>query len=168
MEENHIRAEEIAKRPIKILQKTKDELDREIKLALPKKSEKERNYFIKVFNQSSAAGYGNWLNDDDSFEEIAVPAIPSGAEFGVRISGDSMEPQINDGDIVFVKRQPTIDIGEIGIFIVDNEAYCKQLAFRNNQYYLHSLNNRYRDIPLSGESIYTVGLVLDCFKENEE
>ena len=117
---------------------------------------------LKVFRHASAAGLGNYLPDDsdDNFEMVRVPSIPYGVEFGVRISGDSMEPEIFDGDIAFVKRQPNLDIGDIGIFIYNGDSYCKQLVYKNNNYYLHSLNGKYRDIPLYGDSIYCVGKVI--------
>lgn len=115
--------------------------------------------YIKVLNQAASAGTGDYM-DDDAYEEIAVPAIPRGAEIGYRINGDSMEPKIHDGDIVFVKRQPHVDVGEIGIFVHDGEVFCKQLIFRNGEYYLHSLNKNYEDRLLFGDSSYTIGKVI--------
>ena len=162
MEQRHARADEFAKQPIKILQKTRQEVDNEIRLTLSKKPDKEKSKLFKVYTQSAAAGYGNYVDDSD-FDMVAVPCIPRDAEFGVRISGDSMEPQIFDRDIVFVKRQPAVDIGQVGIFILDGEAYCKQLAFANNKYFLRSFNPEYSNIPLTTQSIYTVGLVLDRY-----
>ena len=86
--------------------------------------------------------------------------MPNGAEFGIRIQGDSMKPKINDGDIVFVKRKLDLEPGEIGIFIYNGNSYCKQLAYKDETYYLHSLNGKYNDIPLYGDSIYCVGKVI--------
>ena len=120
----------------------------------------KRGEMLKVYNQAAAAGYGNYLSDDDNYKMVSVPCIPVGVEFGIRIQGDSMEPEISDGDIVFVKRQPSVDLGEIGIFIYDGDAYCKKLVYRDNHYYLRSLNKKYKDIPLYGDSIYTVGKVI--------
>ena len=169
LEYRHVSAVAQGEVLIKILPKTKKELDELIKRSLAKKSSEEKAKYIKVYNQSAAAGYGNYLSDDDQFEMVKVPVIPFGAEFGIRISGRSMEPRINDGDIVFVKRQSRIEIGEIGVFIYDNEAYCKQLIYKDNKYYLHSFNvdsKKYPDIQVMSESVYTVGLVLDNFHED--
>lgn len=166
LELNHIYSFKQGETSIKILPKTKVEMEAAVEFALNKKSAYEKEKFVKVFNQSAAAGYGNFI-DDDSFEMVAVPSIPHGAEFGIRISGDSMQPQINDGDIVFVKRQASLNVGEIGIFIYNGDAYCKQLEYRDNTYYLHSLNNKYKDIPILSDSIFTVGMVLDSYNENE-
>ncbi|MCL2797708.1 MAG: helix-turn-helix domain-containing protein [Firmicutes bacterium] len=131
-----------------------------IKMARPRRQ--DRGEMIKVYNQSAAAGFGNSLSDDsdDDYKMVSVPTIPVGAEFGIMISGDSMEPDIHDGEIAFVKRQTTIDIGDTGIFIYDGDAYCKILAFYDGNYYLRSANKAYGDIPLFGESIYCVGKVV--------
>jgi phage repressor protein C with HTH and peptisase S24 domain len=160
LELNHIHAVKQGETPIKILQKTKEQADADVRQKLKSKADTE--YFLKIFNQSAAAGYGNYI-DDSGFETVAVPCIPRGTEFGIRISGDSMQPQINDGDIVFVTRQASVEVGDIGIFIYNGDAYCKQLAYHDNTYYLHSLNGKYKDIPILDDSIYSVGRVLDNY-----
>ena len=160
MELHHVKANAQAEQPIKVLKKSKQELEDFIALDLETKTDEERKTYIKVYNQSAAAGYGNYV-DDDSFETIAVPSVPIGAEFGVRISGDSMETDIKDGDIVFVKRTAQINIGEIGIFIYEGDAFCKRLDYHDGTYYLRSLNKKYKDIPILGDSIYCVGEVVD-------
>lgn len=122
------------------------------------KAEKISSRTLKVFLQPAAAGTGNYL-DDDSFEEILFENPPLQADFGVRIAGDSMQPQINDGDIVFVKQQATICEGEIGIYVIDGDAFCKKLLSKNGEYFLHSLNPSYNDFPLS-ENAFLVGKVI--------
>ena len=143
MELRHVRANAQGEMPIQIIQRTE----------CPK---------LKVFNQPSAAGHGNYLTDNgnEDYEMVSVPCIPVGVEFGIRISGNSMEPNIKDGDIVFVKRQPSIELGETGIFIYDNAAYCKKLVYWNGGYYLRSTNKDYKDIPISSDNIYCVGKVV--------
>ncbi|MCL2798514.1 MAG: XRE family transcriptional regulator [Firmicutes bacterium] len=144
MELRHVRATAQGETPIKIIP--------------PKK----HGELLKVYNQPAAAGYGTYLSDDcdGDYEMVSVPSIPVGVEFGIRIQGDSMEPRISDGEIVYVKRQPAVEIGEIGIFIYNGEAYCKKLAYRDNYYYLRSLNSEYEDIPISSDDIYCVGKVV--------
>jgi len=143
MELRHVRAAAQGEKPIRVT--------------------KKRGEMLKVYDQPAAAGYGNYLSDDcdNAFEMVSVPCIPVGVEFGIRIQGDSMTPDISDGDIVFVKRQPSIDIGETGIFIYDGDAYCKKLVYRDNHYYLRSTNSKYKDVALSGDDIYCVGKVID-------
>ena len=64
---------------------------------------------------AASAGTGSFL-DEGSFEPMRVRAdeVPEGAQFGVRVSGDSMEPVYHDGQIVWV-----------GIFVYDGEGYIK-------------------------------------------
>jgi len=39
-----------------------------------------------------------------------------------------MPPKINNGDTAFVKRQFSLDVGDMCIFIYNNEAFCKQFT----------------------------------------
>ena len=74
--------------------------------------------------------------------------VPINANFGVRISGDSMEPQFSDGQIVWVHQQQIIEDGEIGIFIYNGDAYCKKYKSDSNGVYLISLNPQYSPIQV--------------------
>lgn len=80
----------------------------------------------KVSLLGVAAGSGEFL-DDENFETISFPAasIPPGAEFGIRVSGDSMEPVYQDGQIVWVKQVEHLAVGEVGIFICDGDGFIK-------------------------------------------
>ena len=55
-------------------------------------------------------------------------SIPDGAEFGVRVSGDSMEPVYHDGQIVWVQQCETLRTGEVGVMIYDGQGYIKAYA----------------------------------------
>ena len=52
---------------------------------------------------------------------------PEDTTFGVRISGDGMEPEFHDGQIAWVLQQESVANGEIGIFSLNGEAYIKKL-----------------------------------------
>ena len=62
------------------------------------------------------------------FQQIQVPAssVPAGAEFGIYVSGDSMEPRYHSGQIVRVKRCEELECGDIGIFVYDDCGYLKK------------------------------------------
>lgn len=66
--------------------------------------------------------------------------------FMLRVKGDSMEPFIENGDLVVVKRQPYADPGDIVAAIIHDEATVKQLLIKDRQYILHPLNPSYEDI----------------------
>ncbi len=73
-----------------------------------------------------SAGTGNYL-DESSFEMVSFPSssVPPKADFGVRVSGDSMEPAYHDGQIVWVQQCEQLNIGQVGIFVYDGEGYIK-------------------------------------------
>ena len=119
---------------------------------------------IKVYSQPAAAGLGNYLDEPDyRIEQYPPKVIPQKTDFGVIISGDSMEPKIHDGGTVFVRAMPAIDPGQIGIFVLDGKAYCKKLAVdhENREIRLVSLNPAYEDISVNPFSTFkTLGRVL--------
>ncbi|MBR5381268.1 MAG: LexA family transcriptional regulator, partial [Oscillospiraceae bacterium] len=73
-----------------------------------------------------SAGTGAFL-DEGNFEMLDFPAdkVPEGADFGVRVSGDSMEPTYHDGQIVWVHECESLSPGEVGVFIYDGEGFIK-------------------------------------------
>lgn len=104
---------------------------------------------LPLYHISVSAGTGQFL-DSDHYDMIEVDEnVPIHANFGVRISGDSMEPQFSDGQIVWVHQQQTIDDGEIGIFIYNGDAYCKKYKTDCNGVYLISLNQEYAPIQIA-------------------
>ncbi len=94
-----------------------------------------------------SAGYGFELDDGDNWETIEISDTPEArrADYALTISGNSMEPVYYDGDIVLVKAQDTVEMGQIGIFILDGSGYIKKYCGDH----LVSLNEDYDDMPLS-------------------
>ena len=106
---------------------------------------------LPLYSLAVSAGTGQFLDGED-YEMIDVGAeVPDGANFGVRVSGDSMEPEFHDGDTVWVRQQRSLMTGEIGIFLYDGNAYLKELVVRGERMALHSLNVKYNDIIISPE-----------------
>jgi SOS-response transcriptional repressors (RecA-mediated autopeptidases) len=80
---------------------------------------------ILLFDLPSAAGITAPIDNHD-FDIIEVnESVPYDADFAVKISGDSMAPYIIDKDIVYVRRQQSVDTGDVGIFSVNGAMYCK-------------------------------------------
>lgn len=116
-----------------------------------------------VYDYPAAAGLPLYAESD--FERVSFPEdeIPSGADFGIRISGDSMEPTIHDGDIVWVRKQPEISNGQIGIFMLGDSSVCKRARCRADGRItaLESDNPTYKPIKNSDlEDLRIVGKVL--------
>lgn len=116
----------------------------------------EKSNYIRIYDSAVSAGTGLYI-DYDSYETVETDDDVQSGDFAVRVSGDSMTPRFCDGDIVLVESAPRVEIGEIGIFIVDSQAYIKQLG--NNC--LISLNSKYPPIDISKtESVYCQGKVI--------
>lgn len=114
---------------------------------------------VSISLQPAAAGRGNFIDSAD-WEVIEADA-PAYADFGIRISGDSMEPLIHSGDVVWVKRQEVIESGEIGIFMLNDNAYCKKLERHGSETLLISLNPKYEPIKINeSDNISVYGKVL--------
>jgi len=127
----------------------------------------ESHVTLQVFGQRASAGLGSYLSDDsnDDYETMRFMATPISrrADFCVKIKGESMEPKICDGDIVFVRAVPKVDVDNVGIFVYEGEAFCKRLRHdpKRNAYHLESLNKAYAPKQiLNPEGLRTVGLVI--------
>ena len=101
----------------------------------------------------AAAGTGFYFEDIPT-DTIEAPYCEN-ADFIIGVSGDSMEPTYNDGDLVYVEKCQIVHTGDVGIFIVNNEIYIKE-AGENG---LISHNSKYDPIPGS-ENIICIGKVL--------
>ena len=117
----------------------------------PEVSYKQKVIRIKrqmpLYDLPASAGTGVFL-DSDSYTLIDVDeTVPENANLAVRISGDSMTPLYTDGQIVYVRQQPDLKPGEIGIFVLNGEAYCKKLE-TDGGIKLISLNPNYKPIKV--------------------
>ena len=112
---------------------------------------------IPYYDLPASAGTGNYLEAEyPTYMEIPQEEIPPGADFAVRIAGDSMEPDFFDSDIVFVKRGE-VRRGDVGIFVINDEGYIKELG----DGVLISRNKKYADIEISeNDSQYILGKVV--------
>lgn len=113
---------------------------------------------IAIYETRVSAGVGNFLEDGPYKEyEITDSAfIPENASFGVYISGDSMTPDFEDGQIAWVHKQDTLENGEIGVFSLDGEAYIKKLQDDVAGIALISLNKKYEPKPVTENSDFRI------------
>jgi SOS-response transcriptional repressor LexA len=122
---------------------------------------------LKVYNQKSAAALGSYLTveSDKDYELMRFAATPVSekADFCVKVNGDSMEPKIFDGNIVFIKAAPKIDADNVGVFVYEGEAYCKRLRIdhKKGTVILESLNKSYAPKVIENPAaLRTVGLLI--------
>lgn len=116
---------------------------------------------IPLYDMPASAGTGVFL-DSDSYTMMDVDeSVPDTASIAVRISGDSMIPKFDDGQIVYIQLQPELENGEIGIFVLNGDAFCKRLDTENGVK-LVSLNPEYKPIRVkSSDELRVVGKVVE-------
>lgn len=107
---------------------------------------------LPLYDAYVSAGTGQYIDDCDYIMIETPDTVPKEADYGVYISGDSMEPRIKDHSVIWVQSTQEIRIGDIGIFYLDGETYCKVLG--NNE--LISINKKYKPIPLNEASSFKI------------
>ena len=146
-------------------EKLRDEQETRRKAKINEVSEKiVQLYGYDYYDHAASAGTGQYLNDV-RVERIELP-VDVDADFVIPIKGDSMEPDYQDGDLVFIQTSVDLNDGVIGVFNYNGEAYIKQLVIDEDQAYLHSLNPEYKDMPITPETDFRIiGEVVDLYRE---
>lgn len=83
---------------------------------------------IRHYLYSPAAGPGGLISGSD-YEDIPRTAeMPSGADYCLTVSGDSMEPYIHDGQMIFVSEDGEVQQMDVGVWYYQGGTYVKQYA----------------------------------------
>lgn len=76
------------------------------------------------------------------------------ADFAVRCKGDSMTgARIMDGDLVFIRKQPTVENGEIAAVLVGEEATLKRFYQYGDTVVLRAENPSFKELTFSGAAL---------------
>lgn len=114
-----------------------------------------------------AAGHGTFQEDNLHMEvKLRAEDVPEEYDTIAKVAGDSMEPMIEDNDLLFIKVKNQVDINDIGIFQINGKNFVKKLKRDyNGGWYLQSLNNSYEEIHLTEEDdIRTIGEVVSVYR----
>lgn len=126
--------------------------------AVPKSLRLKDTCKMRYYNYAVSAGTGLFL-DETIAETLSIQNTPEAqqADYAIPVSGDSMEDEYHDGDIVLVKSCPCVRKGEVGIFLLDGSVYIKEYGEKC----LISYNEKYPPIDLSKfETAACLGKVL--------
>lgn len=112
---------------------------------------------ISYYFKNASAGTGQLVIDNLPDKDIEIPDKPEyrNVSYAIGVNGSSMEPAFQDGDILLVEATREIEVGDIGIFQINNECFVKKLGETE----LISLNKDYKNIPLD-ETAATLGKVI--------
>ena len=125
------------------------------------------DYIIDYVEGLVAAGHGTFQEDNLHMEvKLRAEDVPEEYDTIAKVAGDSMEPLIEDNDLLFIRVASQIDINSIGIFQVNGKNFVKKLKRDyDGSWYLQSLNSGYEEIHLSeNDDIRTIGEVVDIYK----
>lgn len=116
--------------------------------------------------RSASAGSGVFIMGSEGTEQVRIPDVPgaSEADYAIKISGTSMEPDYHDEDVVLVSRTAEMHYGDVGIFIINGSAYIKE-------YGKHELVSRNPESPniiiAEYDNIVCMGKVVGRIQEDE-
>lgn len=107
------------------------------------------------------AGAPNEALEDVERHLLVDSALAKGADFALRVKGDSMEPEMVEGDLLLVRQAADALDGQVVVAHVEGEATVKRLRKSGGQAWLEAANPRYPEIRSPFLSIIgrAVGLV---------
>ena len=154
----------------KVLSYAKDQLEEQESsniISIFDKPQEDEDYITDYVEGLVAAGHGTFQEDNLHMEvRLRANDVPNEYDTIAKVAGDSMEPLIEDNDLLFIKITSQLNINDIGIFQVNGKNFVKKLKRDyDGSWYLQSLNNSYEEIHLTeNDDIRTIGEVVDIYK----
>jgi repressor LexA len=119
------------------------------------------SYNLPIF-ASCSAGFGAYGDNEiiGYFPYNARSEQEASEMLCVIVEGDSMSPEIKDGDTLIVRRQTSIDSGDTAIVRIDEDTFfVKEVIYDANSVTLHSVNPYYPDKKFEGNELLRVNIV---------
>ena len=125
---------------------------------------------IPVF-ESVSAGFGAYASSDimDYIPVVIKNSYDVEDTIAIKVTGDSMCPKIEDGDLVVVRRQTSVDKGDIAVVMLDGEeGLVKKVVYGPTWIELQSINaEKYPPLRFDGAEVQhlrVVGKVMQIIK----
>ncbi|WP_212573778.1 XRE family transcriptional regulator [Streptococcus sp. 11-4097] len=154
----------------KVLNYAKEQLEEQENsniISMFDKPQEDEDYITDYVEGLVAAGHGTFQEDNLHMEvRLRAEDVPEEYDTIAKVAGDSMEPLIEDNDLLFIRVASQIDVNSIGIFQVNGKNFVKKLKRDyDGSWYLQSLNSGYEEIHLTeNDDIRTIGEVVDIYK----
>lgn len=104
---------------------------------------------VDIYGRLSAGGGA--YNDKAVIETVEVDSAPSKYDMAFVVSGDSMEPMFEDGEVVFVNETQDVFNGQIAAIEINDEAFIKKIYIEGKRMRMVSLNV---DTDKDGKRLY--------------
>jgi repressor LexA len=120
--------------------------------------------------ESVSAGFGAYADSQiREYYEVYVesPCVAKNT-IAIRVKGDSMYPKIEDGDTILVQRDADVKSGDIGVALIDDDAFVKKVEYDPKALRLISINPEYPPKVFQGKEadrVRIVGRVYRIIKE---
>ena len=114
---------------------------------------------LPYFRAGVSAGSGIFILGNEAEDEIELPDLPEyeAADFAIDVNGNRMEPDFSHEDIALMQQDTELFPGDIGVFVVNSNAFIKELG--ENE--LISKNKDYKNIPIhEGDNVVCMGKVI--------
>lgn len=132
--------------------------------------DQSRVHMVPLF-ESVSAGFGALAINEvlDYVPLYFTSPIEAAETICIKVHGDSMAPKIEDGDIVQVHKQESVDSGSIAVVLLDGEeGLVKKVVYGETWIELHSINPMYKPMRFNGADVLrirVVGLVKKIIKD---
>lgn len=109
---------------------------------------------LPIYGFAQCGNKGKKVVDEYTQEKIPATIAMLGVKdvsqcFFVRAKGNSMEPKIQDGDLVLIKQQPSYDINDY-VFVVHNDLpKLKKIVKQDGKLFLESVNRFFDNVEIS-------------------
>lgn len=121
--------------------------------------------------ESASAGFGSMAQDYIiDYQPCMIRSDSEAAEtIFIRVQGDSMFPKIENGDLIQVHKQTSVDSGDIAVVMIDgSDGFVKKVVYGETWIELHSINPMYQTMRYNGREVTrvkVVGLVKSIIKK---
>lgn len=119
----------------------------------------QQNIHMIPLYESVSAGFGTVAIDEViDYVPLFIPnPIEARETLCIRVTGDSMYPKIENGDIIQVHKQDSVDSGSIAVVLLDNEdGLVKKVVYSDTWIELHSINPMYKTMRFNGPDVMRV------------
>lgn len=129
----------------------------------------QRGMRIIPVYETVSAGFGAQAEDHviDYLPCFILSESEAEDSIGIKVKGDSMYPKIEDGDIIRVVKQNSVESGQLAVVLVDDEGFVKRVIYGHGFVELQSINPLYPPMRFEGaeaERVRVIGLVRQIIK----